>query len=148
MGLTGHGMDEPSALALRELGYDSAGHVAQRLTSSHVAGADLVLTAESAHRSVIVQADPPTFRRTFTLREFGRLGAGLPPLAGAPTRQLLRHRVAEVAGQRGWVDAPDPGADEIGDPFRASLDVARRTAAEIHAAVVAIVAALGLTASV
>jgi len=95
-GLPDWPMDAPSALALREFGGDPEGHAGRRLTETMVADADLILTAETTHRSVIVQADPPAFRRAFTLREFGRLGAALGPLGAPVTVDALRERVGEV----------------------------------------------------
>ena len=142
--VTGMSIDAPSALALRDLGVESDGHVARQLTAEDIDAADLILTAEAAHRSAILRADPLTFRKSFTMREFGRLGAALAPLDVKPTVEQLRARVVRVADQRGWVEAPAPGADEIGDPFGARLDVARQTAADIALAVDAIVSALGL----
>ena len=52
-------------------------HVARRITPGLVRASDLVLTAETDHRSVVVRETPEAFRRTFTVREFARLGAGL-----------------------------------------------------------------------
>lgn len=141
--LAGYGMDGPSALALKEIGVDGSVHVARQLTPDLVRAAELILTAETAHRSSIVRAEPMAMRRTFTLREFARLGAGLAPLAEI-SDEALRSRVGEVAAQRGWVDPPQPGADEIGDPFGAPLDVARSCAGQIAAAVDGVLAALGL----
>ncbi len=79
-GLTGHGVDDPTAYALKEIGVDPSRHVAQRLTPALMNAADLILTATTEHRSVVVQQMPLGFRRTFTLREFARLGAELDPL--------------------------------------------------------------------
>lgn len=140
----GMGIDAPSALALRDLGVESDGHAARPLTAAEIGDADVILTAESAHRSVVVRADPPAFRKTFTMREFGRLGAALPPLDVEPTPDQLRARVALIADQRGVVEVAVAGADEIGDPYGARAEVARQTAADIAAAVDAIVSALGL----
>jgi protein-tyrosine phosphatase len=140
-GLSGHDMDGPSAYAVRELGIDTSSHVARRLTLDMIRAADLILTADSGHRSIIVQQEPLVFRRTFTIREFARLGAGLGPLGDEPTPQRLRARVAEVAGQRGLVE---PGADDIGDPLGGNLDVARAAVATIATAVDGALAALGL----
>jgi hypothetical protein len=81
------------------------------------------------------------FRRTFTIREFARLGAALGPLDDEPTPDRLRARVAEVAAQRGLVE---PGADDIGDPLGGGLDVARATVATIAAAVDGALLALGV----
>lgn len=142
--LVGEGIDGPSALALRELGVDADGHVARQLTAALAGTADLILTAELAHRSAVVQADPLSFRRTFTMREFARLGAELGPLAGPVTEAALRGRVADVADRRGWSDPPEPGVDDIGDPYRASMEVARACVAELADAVAGISGALGL----
>ena len=144
MGLVGYGIDAPSALALRELGVDPDGHEARRVDGALVGAADLVLTAESAHRSTVVQSDPLSFRRVFTMREFARLGAALPKLDEPVTEDDLRGRVLLVADQRGQLDPPAPGEDEIGDPFGGSPAVARATAAEISATVDGIRRALGL----
>lgn len=142
--LVGWGMDGPSARALRELGGNPDGHVARRLTAEMVTGADLVLTAETAHRPVVVQFEPLAFRRTFTMREFARLGAGLPPLAPPPDDETLRARVAEVAAQRGHAEPAEPGGNDIGDPFGAPIDAARQAAAQVSAAMDGVLAALGL----
>lgn len=142
--LVGRSIEGPSATALRELGGNAEGHVARQLTTGLVAKADLVLTAASVHCAAIVQADPRAFRTAFTVREFGRLGASLGPLDGPATDGVLRERVAQVAGQRGWVQAAEPGADEIGDPFGAPLDIARHCAAQLAQAVDGVVSALGL----
>ena len=147
-GLTGRAMDAPSAQALHELGVDPRGHVARRLSPQLVSEAALILTAETSHRSVVVQSDPLVFRHAFTLREFGRLGAGLGPLSDAPTppsREALAARVLEVAGQRGWADPIPEGADDIADPYGCPIEVARGCAGEIDEAVDRAVAVLGLS---
>ena len=95
-------------------------------------------------RSTILRAQPLVFRRTFTMREFARLGAALPPLTPDVTVHALHDRVIEVADQRGVVEAGVPGSDDIGDPLGAGLDVARATVARIDEACAAAVAALGL----
>jgi len=143
-GLVGYPIDAPSATVLRELGGDPERHAGQRLSARLVTGADLILTAEASHRSVVVQGDPIAFRRAFTLREFGRLGAGLGPLDGPPTVAALRARVGAVAQRRGIVEPVDPGADDIGDPFGAPIKVARAAGAQVSEAVDEVLAALGL----
>jgi protein-tyrosine-phosphatase len=105
--------------------------------------ADLILTAESVHRSVIVQAEPLTFRRAFTVLEFGRLGRELPSLEDV-TRESLKARVKEIAGRRGWVNAPEEGADEIVDPFGEGELAAQQTAAAVAEAIAEVSSALGL----
>lgn len=143
--LVGYPMDAASATALRELGADPDGHVGVQLTPRVIAGADLILTAEAAHRSVVLQSDPLAFRRVFMLREFGRLGTGLGPLDGPATAALLRDRVGEVADRRGQTEPAAPGADDIADPFGAPLKVARACGLQVAEAVDATIAALGLS---
>jgi protein-tyrosine phosphatase len=142
-GLNGWAMDAPSALVLRELGGDGEGHRAQRLTRELIVDADLILTAETEHRAAIARADPAAVQRTFTMREFGRLGAGLGPLT-APSDDDLRARVAEVAGLRAAGAPAGPMRDDIGDPYGAALDLVRTCGLQIATAVEADLAALGL----
>lgn len=146
-GLTGRGVDEPTAYALKEIGVDPSRHVAQRLAPGLVNAADLILTASTDHRSTIVQQTPLAFRRTFTLREFARLGADLEPISGDVDANALRRRVGQVAEQRGWVDPAEPGADDIRDPFGERLEVAQACVAEIVETVGGVIAALGLPAA-
>jgi protein-tyrosine phosphatase len=146
-GLEGWPMDPPSAQVLQELGGEPRGHIAQRLSARMIETADLILTAETFHRSVVVEIEPLAFRRTFTLREFGRLGRTFGPLATVPkmpTVQDLRTRVAAVADQRGAGDAVAPGTDDIGDPYGAPIKATRMTGSQISDAVDAIIGALGL----
>lgn len=142
--LAARGIDGPTALALRERGIDPDGHVARQFTAALLAASDLVLTAEAAQRNAILHDAPTAMHRTFTLREFGRLGAGLPPLDPPVTAEALRERVHRVAAQRGAVPAPAPGADDVGDPFGAPLAVARATLTQLVTSVDGVVAALGL----
>jgi len=143
-GLDGWAMDAPSALVLRELGGDGAGHSAQRLTPELVAESDLILTAETAHREVITGAHPLAATHTFTLREFGRLGAGLGTLSRSPTPEDLRTRVRQVGGLRAVAAPVKRGRDDIGDPYGASLGHVRTCGAQIAAAIDAVIDALGL----
>ena len=143
-GLSGRPMDPPSAQALHELGGDPAGHASRRLTEAMVADADLILTAELSQRSVVLQAGPLAFRRTFTLREFGRLGATLERAAAPVNMTELRERVGEIAAERGHAPPAEPGGDDIDDPYGATIDVARLCAGEVSAAVDQLIGALGL----
>jgi protein-tyrosine phosphatase len=143
-GLTGWGMDAPSALVLRELGGDAEGHNAQRLDRRLIADADLILTAEIAHRDAVTRADRRARGRTFTLREFGRLGAGLGPLPHPPSADDLRARVAEVAAHRAALPPAAPKMDNIADPYGAALDFVRACGRQTAAAVDASIDALGL----
>ena len=71
--------------------------------------------------------------RTFALAEFARLAAAVDPtsLEGS----TLADRIGLVAGQRGRVPPAVGDGDDIVDPYRQELDVARACAARIDAAV-------------
>ena len=142
-GLVGYAMDGPSAAVLRELGGDPAGHVGRQLTAPMVEGASLVLAAQAAHRSGVLALAPMAFRRTFTMREFARLGAGLGDLA-RPSLDALHERVRAVARLRGVVDPVEPAQDDIGDPFGAPIEVVRMAGQQVADAVDEIIVALGL----
>jgi protein-tyrosine phosphatase len=143
-GLSGHDVDLPTALVLREMGVDPSHHAARRLSARMITEADLVLTAAGAHRSSVVQLEPLTFRRTFTMREFARLGRDLPVDDQPPSAESLRHRVAAVAARRGIVEPAPPGGDDIADPFGAGMDAARLAVAAVSEAVDGVIRALGL----
>jgi protein-tyrosine phosphatase len=140
--LVGYEMDGPSAQVLAELGGDGRDHVGRRLKRPLVDAADLILTATVAHRSQVLRESPGALRRAFTLLEFVRLGAPLTP--AGQDEDGLRRRVAEVAGQRGLVDPPEPGADDIADPYRQPMDVVRACGAQISAAIDGVLGVLGL----
>jgi protein-tyrosine phosphatase len=142
-GLTGWGMDDTSAFVLRELGGDGEGHEAQRLSSGLIAAADLILTAETEHRTAVVRADPHASPRAFTMREFARLGADLGPLPQCDAEQL-RARIAQVAERRVAQPPAGPMRDDIGDPYGAALELVRACGLQIATAVDADIAALGL----
>lgn len=143
--LTGRPIDPPSVTVLRELGADPHGHIAKRLTYQQVQAADLILTAEVSHRTVVLQLEPLAFRRTFTMLEFGRLGSGLSASTLPLNEQDLRARVDEVAGQRGLVDTVPVGADDISDPFGRNVSAARTSALAISASIDTLVRVLGIS---
>ena len=91
------------------LGADGSAHTATRLTEAHVREADLVLTASRRLRDVVLQREPSAVRRTFTIREAGRIAGSLEP-ARATTVHDLRDAVGRLADHR------SPGDDDITDP--------------------------------
>lgn len=143
--LVGSGMDPASAEALRELGVDGSAHRARQFEPRMAFSADLILTAEIAHRDLVMTAVPSAFRRTFTLQEFARLvgrPGQLEPTPPADPAGL----VAQAAAVR-HLDGPvGDGADDVPDPYRAELAVARAVAAQIAATVATTLTALGVAA--
>jgi low molecular weight protein-tyrosine phosphatase len=136
----GYPMDPPTAQALAELGGDGTGHVSRRLVPEYVRAADLVLGAAAGHRDDTVRLVPAALHRTFTIREFLRLSAGLADGGVEAVRAAAR--------QRGRVTPPrQPYADDIGDPFGYPLEVARLRAREVADAVDRLIEVLGLSSA-
>jgi protein-tyrosine phosphatase len=118
-GLTGHEMYAEAATVLTRAGGDPAGFRARLMDVDHVNRADLVLTASREHRAAVVRLDPRASRRTFTIREFGRLADAVDPSVlpeGDPLTRL-RAAVEEAAANRGLVGPEAPADDDVPDPY-------------------------------
>ncbi len=137
--LVGQGIDTSSASVLGQAGIDPSRHRARQFEPELATRADLVLTAEAAHRDAIMAAAPSAFRRTFTMKEFARL-------ARHATTSDPAEVVAELAWRRG-VDGPlPPGADDMPDPYRGRISQAREVAAQVTDVVRATLDVLGFAA--
>ncbi len=130
-------VDPPTADALAERGIDAGAHRGRQFLASMAADADLVLTAETAHRDQVMTEVPAAFRRIFTMKEFGRLVADF--TGGTPT-----DAIAFAAAARGVEGEVPAGADDITDPFGGPLPRAREIVAELADAVDVIAGALGV----
>jgi low molecular weight protein-tyrosine phosphatase len=136
--LVGEPMDRGSASAIGQLGLDPSRHRARQFEPAMAAGADLVLTAERAHREAVLAQVPAALRRVFTIKEFARIA---PHLKAADPREA----VEQAAVLRGVVRQPtDPAQDDVADPHLQSTAVNQRAAAELTVAVRAIAAGLRL----
>jgi protein-tyrosine phosphatase len=117
--LVGHPMDERTAAELVRLGGHPDGFEATQITEVMVKDADLVLTASTALRSLVLAQAPRALRRTFTIREFATLVTADGP--GGSKDGL----VACAASLRGHVTVND---SDIRDPFGQPRWVHRRVA--------------------
>jgi protein-tyrosine phosphatase len=99
-----------------------------RLTRAGVERADLVLTAETAHRRSVVLREPRAMRRTFPLLQFARFASGMPVLDEADPASLGTQLVDGAIAARGSVQSvlarQDDLADPIGKPLRDFRDCA------------------------
>jgi len=99
-------MDPVMATTLAPLGVSADGFRSRPLTREMVEAADLVLTAETAHRAFILDEDPAAFRKVFTLGQFAEAVRSAPE--GLTGRSLL----ASIGERRGTadrsLDIPDP----------------------------------------
>ena len=87
------------------------------LSVDAISSADLVLTAERAHRGIVVQQAPTALGKTFCLREFARLMASVEcdGLPGDPVA-LARAAVVAARNNRGLIPSVPPSEDDIADP--------------------------------
>jgi protein-tyrosine phosphatase len=128
-------MDSTAAAQSEIHGGDPSQHRSQLITERLVENADLILTAERSHRGKVVAMVPRASRKTFTILQFDRVLRGIQAegLADVPDAPAL---VAAVAAARGSVaPPPDPGDDDVDDPYRRSMETHERVAATIDDAV-------------
>ncbi|WES63888.1 hypothetical protein P0L94_15645 [Microbacter sp. GSS18] len=96
------------------LGADGSDHRATQITDDMLARADLVLAASSRHRDEVIQRAPAALRKTFTIRQAGRLAAAVAPSSRPLVVRDLVRTVSRLADARGG--PADVGEDDIVDP--------------------------------
>ena len=104
----------------------------QAMSRDLVDWADLILTAESSHRSFVMEEHPHALRKVFTLGQFARVAQAEPTLRG---RTLI-----EAAGKGRTPTQPE---DDIDDPYRRGDAAARAAAGKMSTMLSVIVKALG-----
>jgi sulfate adenylyltransferase len=129
-GFREHAMDAVMAEALARRGVDSAGFVSRPLSAALVEQADLVLTAETSHRTFILQDHPAAFRKVFTLGQFAAAASGL-DLNGA---ELLK----AVGERRGTAET----SLDVHDPYGRGPEAAETCAVQIDQLLGTVVPAL------
>jgi protein-tyrosine phosphatase len=132
--LAGEPLDARVAGALAARGVELPEHRATPLTADLVEDADLVLTAERAHRSAVVGLVPSAVHRTFTVRELAALGAqlgrdglGLPDVVPSRVRAL----VEGAPSARATRVVRRPAEDDLADLRRNGPRAARRFVEEL-----------------
>jgi protein-tyrosine phosphatase len=121
-GWDGSPMDPPAAVELRRLGGDPSRFVSRSFVADLGQRADLILTATTDHRSLVLQEVPQALRRTFTLLEFAYLVSAVDRSAAAEGPARL---VSTAAANRGTVHIE---TYDLGDPYGQPPAVHRRTA--------------------
>ncbi|MFD1212066.1 low molecular weight phosphatase family protein [Arthrobacter sp. GCM10027362] len=125
--LTGSAM---TRLAVRQLAAitEPGTFTARQLTADLLPAQDLVLGMTRGHRSEIVQLHPGVLRRTFTLREFGRMVQHLNSTAGCrelfegETATRWRRLVSSAPAVRPETLADGEQDDDIVDPYHRPAD--------------------------
>lgn len=122
-GFRDHPMDDVMALTLAPRGVeDGDGFRSRPLSRQILEDADVVLTAEAAHRTFILDDHPQLFRKTFTLGQFAEAVRAIGPDVSG--KALLE----EAAKRRGAADA----RLDVGDPYRQGAEAAETAAAGIE----------------
>lgn len=135
--VVGGRMPEEAIAESKHYGGAPSGHLGTQLERGMVEAADLVLTAEVAHRPLVLDLYPVAVKRVFTLRQFARLAAGL---SEAELAMLAPPGVvAAVAAQRGLQGRR--GDDEIVDPYLGPPERYAQAGRELNDAVAGVVRA-------
>lgn len=122
--LPGAPIDPLTRAELAPWGLDGAvaeSFTSRPLTARTLGTADLVLTAERAHRSHVVQVEPAALGSTFCLREFARLvsyAAALVDRSALFADPVGRAHAAVAAARanRGLTPPVPPEQDDVADP--------------------------------
>lgn len=96
----------------RAFGADGSMHRASLISDRAIARAGLVLVATVRQRDEVLQRDPAALRKTFTMREAGRIAESLEPRDAPRSVADLAAVVAAMADRRHAGD----GSDDIIDP--------------------------------
>ncbi|MFI5494880.1 low molecular weight phosphatase family protein [Actinoplanes sp. NPDC051859] len=135
----GSPMHRGSSDVLGECGVDASGFVSRTVTAGILRDADLVLTATREQRSACLAVEPGAVRRTFTVRQFARFAAVVPPItAGSPAERMHR-LVAEVNDHRHLVPAAPGDADDLPDPVNQPIEAFRVCAEDVWGSLRAVV---------
>ncbi len=127
--LEGQSMHPLTSLEVERLGGESQDFVARTLSESMVHEADLIVTAEPRHRSIVVSLVPSAHRRTFTLLEFEGIATALPD--DTDTLHGRREVVVKAAMRRN----PSSSRLAIPDPYGRSSRAHQRAVQRIGLAV-------------
>ena len=95
-------------------------HRGRQMTSQLILGSGVVLTMTERQRAEVVRLVPGALRRVFTLRQFVRLAPHLPE----GTSYQGVDELAEAAARcRALAGPPEPGDDDIVDPYGGSPEM-------------------------
>ena len=122
-GYDGHPMNTEMTGPLLARGVPAAGvesFASRPLTPDLVAEADLVLTAEEAHRRFVAEAQPGAARTVFTL---GQFAAAVGDAGDATGVDLVRAIGSRTHGDR---------SHDLADPYRRGPEAAERCAQQIE----------------
>jgi len=139
-------MRPDAAKMLAYFAADTTGFVSRPLGPGFVEGAHLVLTATREQRSLCVTRTPDAVGRTFTIRQFGRMAAAIPPstpsLHTGPLSRRLHVLLALVVQSRNRMPPVPAADDDLADPIGKPEKAFRECAMEIQRSVDSIIRAI------
>ena len=133
-------VSDPQIAIARHLGLtDIVHHRATQLTRTHIAQADLILTATLGHRRSAVQIVPSASVKTFTIREFAHLCSHVreQDITELIANGLVVRKIpaAAVHQLRGLITPPDDVGDyDVVDPFGADEQIYETSASQLLSA--------------
>lgn len=141
--VVGHPVEPEAAAIVVRSGADPEGHAARQITATDVRDAALVLTATREHRSAVVRLVPAAVRRSFTVREAGRIAAARAgEVRGTDPAERLASLVDVLARARGSLAVREAEQDDVVDPFRTDAATWELAESQLLPAVRALAAAL------
>ena len=132
-GFREHPMDSVMSTVLDQRDLASVGFTSRPVAPDLVEGADLILTAEAAHRTFILDDHPRAFRKVFTLGQFAEAIRGTGP-QGPTGRELI----TVVGEHRGSAEA----RLDVVDPYARGSEAAETCARQIEELLRVVVPAL------
>jgi low molecular weight protein-tyrosine phosphatase len=146
-GYDGAPMHRNSAQVLAECGVDAAGFVSRTVSPAILMQADLVLAAGGEQRTACLTMEPGAVRRAFTLRQFARFAAAVPPSdrmmpPGSAPPDRLRLLLDEVNLSRHQARAVPDSEDDLPDPVGQPIEAFRTCAEDVWRSLRTVVAAI------
>ena len=129
-GFREHPMDAVMAEALSRREVDSGDFISRPLSAALIEQADLILTAETSHRSFILDDHPGDFRKVFTLGQFAEAVANF-DLTG-------RELILAIGDRRGTAEQ----RLDVHDPYGRGPEAAEACATQIDELLRVVVPAL------
>lgn len=127
-------------------GLDAAEFRSREVSYRVIEEANLILTAERAHRAAVVTLMPAAVHRTFTLRQFARMTAVVPPLDAGPNPTMLGQQLVTAAvSARSRLQPLAAGEEDVSDPIGHRARRFRRCADELSLLISTIMAPLDET---
>lgn len=141
--LVGQEMQPSSAEIVQAYGGDATSFVAKQISVSTIRDADLILVLTMQHRAAVLQQVPAMLKRTFTIREFGRMLGHLSSYDAEKSPEdvvgFWREVPARANAVRHATLAVTDGDNDVIDPFGRPHEVYRQMEDELIPALNAIV---------